>query len=78
MVKQLMREVGKDIWLCGGSDLATRLFPEIDELILKVNPALIGTGIPLFRGAVPPTTLEVGVSKSYGNGFTLTQYRVKH
>jgi Dihydrofolate reductase len=78
MVKQLKREVGKDIWLCGGSELATRLFPEIDELILKVNPVLIGTGIPLFRGTVPPTTLEMGASKRYGNGFTLTHYRVKH
>jgi dihydrofolate reductase len=78
MVKQLKREVGKDIWLCGGSELATRLFPEIDELILKVNPVLIGTGIPLFRSTVRPTTLEVGVSKNYGNGFRLTHYRVTH
>ena len=77
-VKELKQETGRDIWLCGGGELATRLFPEIDELILKVNPAVIGSGIPLFRGAVKPTTLEVAASKGYGNGFRLTHYRVKH
>ena len=77
-VRELKRESGKDIWLCGGSDLATQLFPEIDELILKVNPVLIGSGIPLFRGAVMPTALEVAASKGYSNGLRLTHYRVRH
>ncbi|HET8671979.1 MAG TPA: dihydrofolate reductase family protein [Candidatus Saccharimonadales bacterium] len=78
IVKELKLEAGKDIWLCGGGDLATQLFPEIDELILKVNPVMIGSGIPLFRGMVKPTALEVAVSKGYGNGFRLTHYRLKH
>ena len=78
MLKELKREVGKEIWLFGGSELATRLFPEIDELILKVNPVLIGAGIPLFRSTVRPKALEVSASKSYGNGFRLTHYLVKH
>ena len=76
-VQQLKREDGKDIWLCGGGELATKLFPEIDELILKVNPVVIGAGIPLFRRAVKPTPVEVISSKGYKNGFRLTHYRVK-
>jgi dihydrofolate reductase len=44
---------GKDIYLCGGADLATTLFAEnlIDEIILKLNPLLFGSGIPLFSGS---------------------------
>ena len=59
-------------------DLATHLFPEIDELILKVNPVVIGRGIPLFRGEVRPTAVEVIERKSYDNGFRMESYRLKH
>src|SRR5687768_12552033 len=49
-VKELKRKPGKAIWLCEGGQLAATLFSEIDELILKVNPILLGQGIPLFAG----------------------------
>jgi dihydrofolate reductase len=74
-VRALKREPGKGIWLCGGADLAARLFPEIDELVLKVNPVVLGTGIPLFAGAVDPTTLALVSSRIYHNGFLLLRYR---
>ena len=77
-VRQLKQTPGKDIWLCGGGELATSLFPEIDELILKVNPILLGAGIPLFSGLINETVLELSDSKIYGNGFTLLTYQVKH
>jgi dihydrofolate reductase len=77
-VRRLKESVGKDIWLCGGGELATALFPEIDKLILRVNPILLGTGIPLFSGIVNETALELSNSKIYSNGFTLLTYRLKH
>lgn len=77
-VRQLKERQGKEIWLCGGGELATALFPEIDELILKVNPILLGAGIPLFSGIVNETALALSDSRIYGNGFTLLTYRVKH
>ena len=61
LVRRLKAEDGKDIWLCGGAKLSAAVFSEIDELILKINPILIGTGIPLFsggRGALPATLVE--------------------
>lgn len=49
-VRELKAEAGKDIWLVGGGTIAHALLPEIDRLVLKVNPSVIGDGIPLFAG----------------------------
>ncbi len=78
LVRELKKQTGKDIWLCGGGDLATTLFPEIDEIIMKLNPILLGEGIPLFSGVINLTALELTDSKIYSNGFILLHYRVKH
>jgi dihydrofolate reductase len=76
-VRELKKREGKDVWLCGGAALAATLFPEIDELILKVNPILLGSGIPLFAGGVTLTYLDLVDSKIYRNGFTRLHYRLK-
>ena len=73
LVRNLKNETGKDIYLCGGADLATTLFAEnlIDEVILKFNPFLMGSGIPLFGRAIKQTGLELTDSKIYRSGFVL-------
>jgi dihydrofolate reductase len=78
-VKKLKEETGKDIYLCGGADLAGRLIGEglIDEIVLKLNPVVFGTGITLFSGAIKQTDLELAGSKVYSNGVVLLRYRVK-
>jgi len=76
-VHKLKHEPGQDIWLCGG-ELAAALLPEIDELILKVNPVLLGSGIPLFAGRVRQTDLKLVDSKVYRNGLVLLRYRLVH
>lgn len=51
VVRRLKAEAtGRDIWLCGGGDLAGQLLGEIDALILKLNPITFGGGTPLFAG----------------------------
>lgn len=47
-VRALKAEPGRDIWLCGGGSLAGALHEEVDEIHLKLNPVIIGTGVPLF------------------------------
>ncbi|ARJ04775.1 deaminase [Cnuibacter physcomitrellae] len=53
-VRELKREPGLDLWLVGGGGLAHSLLPEIDRLVLKVTPAVIGAGVPLFDGPFTP------------------------
>lgn len=47
-VRDLKKQDGKDIWLCGGGNLAGQLIDEIDELQIKINPILLGAGVPLL------------------------------
>lgn len=77
-VKRLKCESGKGIWLCGGANLATELFTHnlIDHLILKVNPFLMGAGIPLFSGVIQQTALELTDRKIFDNGVVLLDYKV--
>lgn len=78
LVTSLKGETGKGIWLCGGASLASTLFAHnlIDQLILKINPFLMGSGVPLFSGVIQQTALELSSSKIYGNGVLLLHYKV--
>jgi dihydrofolate reductase len=77
-VADLKRQPGRDIYLCGGSELAATLLAAdlIDEIVVKLNPLLIGAGIPLFSRIERPLELELTKSKIYGNGVLLLSYRV--
>jgi len=80
LVRELKSGQGKDIWLCGGANLATQLFAEglIDEVIVKTNPVVFGSGKPLFTGRVKLTALELVDKKFFNNGVVVLRYRVKH
>ncbi|MBI4908649.1 MAG: dihydrofolate reductase [Acidobacteria bacterium] len=71
LAQQLKSEPGKDIWLCGGAKLAGALIAEIDELILKINPVIIGQGIPLFEGAASTFACKLIEQRLFDNGFLL-------
>ncbi len=77
VVKELKQEEGLDIWLCGGGQLASALFPEIDRLILKVNPFILGEGRPLFTGGRFKANLQPVSLQTYANGFQLAEYSLE-
>lgn len=78
MVRSLKSSEGGDIYLCGGADLATQLFAEhlVDEVIVKLNPLLLGKGIPLMQSLGQPIHLELIDSHIYESGVVLLTYRV--
>jgi dihydrofolate reductase len=77
LVRRLKRENGLDIWLCGGASLAGALYGEIDELILKVNPVLIGSGKPLFQQAVGVRPLALVSHDVFAGGVAIHRYRMQ-
>lgn len=80
LVRDLKSEnTGKDIWLCGGAELASVLFAEelIDDLILKVNPVLFGAGKPLFSGPIEQQELLLTGTRAHENGVVVLRYRIR-
>lgn len=75
VVPELKRQPGRDIWLCGGGHLATQLVDEIDRLVLKRNPVLFGSGIPLFApGVYAPALFDRISSRDFESGVSLVEY----
>jgi dihydrofolate reductase len=79
VVRRLKSEPGKDIYLCGGADLAATLLAEglVDDILVKLNPILLGSGVPLFSRRIKLTYLERVGCKPYENGVVLLHYRLK-
>jgi dihydrofolate reductase len=79
VVRELKQGTGKAIWLCGGADLAGTLFAAdlIDQMIVKLNPVLFGTGVPMFAPVAKQAALELTNHKSYPSGHVVLYYRVR-
>jgi dihydrofolate reductase len=72
---------GKAIWLCSGARLASTLFSAgfVDEVVLKLNPVLFGSGIPLVgRGIDPTTRLHLLDTFVHPSGHVRLHYRVEN
>ncbi|WP_114854143.1 dihydrofolate reductase family protein [Brachybacterium sp. YJGR34] len=75
VVREMKRRPGKDIWLCGGGQLAAALHQEIDRLVLKRQPLLFGAGVPLFApGEYSPALFDLVSSRTFASAVTFTEY----
>ena len=76
VVRDLKAKEGTGIWLCGGGSLAGQLIGEIDRLIVKVNPLLLGDGVPLFRAPATAPRLDLVDSRRFDSGVVANEYVV--
>jgi dihydrofolate reductase len=80
IIKNLKQQEGKDIYLCGGGELANWLLAhqQIDVLKIKLNPLLVGKGVRLFGNAETTHTLILTDSQLYENGLQILTYTFQY
>ena len=71
LISRLKKESGKDIWICGGADIANQLIScdLIDQYRITVLPVLLGNGIRLFHDRADTLWLTL-VSARYSGELT--------
>ncbi len=79
-IKNLKKEKGTDIYLCGGGEFAGWLFKNqmIDVLKIKLNPFIQGQGVRLFGEVTKSMQLELKETDEYENGLQIMTYDVIH
>jgi dihydrofolate reductase len=79
-VRGLRAEPGGNIYLCGGGELAGLLLRAglVDELTIKLNPLVLGEGIPLVSGlgGLAAVGLQLLSQRSFDSGVVFLRYRV--
>ncbi|MEV0775731.1 dihydrofolate reductase family protein [Streptomyces sp. NPDC050428] len=73
-IRELKREDGLGIYLCGGANLASELVDEVDELVIKTYPLILGSGMPMFGSAYAQTEFALESHRVFGNGVVVRTY----
>lgn len=78
IIKELKEASETDIYLCGGGQFAGWLLKNelIDVLKIKMNPLVLGDGIPLFGTYTKTLKLRLTESKAYNDGLTINNYDI--
>lgn len=76
LINKLKNESGSDIYLCGGGIFAGWMLDNglIDLLKLKLNPVILGDGIPLFGSSKWKQKLVWIDTESFEDGIQLITY----
>ncbi|MGW0350504.1 dihydrofolate reductase family protein [Streptomyces anthocyanicus] len=65
------------IYLCGGSAVAGELVDEVDELVVKTYPVVLGTGMPMFGSGFEVSAFVPDSVQTFGNGVVVRTYHRK-
>lgn len=78
-VRAVKSDAEAPVWLCGGAEVASTLMGAglVDRVVVKLNPVVFGSGIPLFGAGVDQTSLTLTETKAYDCGIVLLRYVVK-
>ncbi|WP_328768725.1 dihydrofolate reductase family protein [Streptomyces sp. NBC_00286] len=77
-VRELKQEDSEfGIYLCGGSKIAGELIDEVDELVIKTYPLVLGSGMPMFGSAFALTEFTFDTVRSFKNGVLVRTYQRK-
>jgi dihydrofolate reductase len=76
-ISKLKQQPGQDWLLFGSADLASTLtnLGLIDEYRIMVNPVVLGSGQPLFKGMKEKLNLKLTSAKTFRNGNVLLCYQ---
>ncbi|WP_163103195.1 dihydrofolate reductase family protein [Peribacillus alkalitolerans] len=77
-IKKLKQRESSNLWLSGGGKLAGTLIEHklIDQLVLKINPIMVGIGLPLFSNLSIPIKLELVDLKQFDSGVIKPTYNI--
>lgn len=77
-IRKLKNETGTDIYLCGGGTFAGWLLDNdlIDELKIKLNPIILGTGVRLFGDSKKVLKLELIHTNKFDKGLQIMTYEI--
>jgi dihydrofolate reductase len=75
-ISKLKQQPGKDLFVFGSADLASTLIQQgfIDEYRMLVNPVILGSGIPYFKGVQNPLKLKLLNTRVFRSGNVLLFY----
>ncbi len=74
LISQLKEQDGKDIWICGGANIAQQCLEKglVDEVTLSIIPTILGGGVSLFSQLEKEEKLALLSTKSYNGIVDLT------
>lgn len=73
-VRELKQENGLGIYHCGGASLAGLLRDEVDELVIKTYPVVLGSGMPMFATGFSISEFTLDSVRAFDNGVLVRTY----
>ena len=76
-LRRIKSQDGPDLILLGSSTLTSTLLENslADEVVLIVNPVLLGTGKRIFADGTPPRAFELASTKATASGIVVNSYK---